>query len=59
MLSIKNYQSNLKYLYGFYTGSIDGKNGPKTKSGVESYQKFKGLKVDGFAGANTVRELLR
>lgn len=58
MLSIKNYQSNLKYLYGFYTGSIDGKNGPKTKSGVESYQKFKGLKVDGIYGPDTDKALV-
>lgn len=57
MLSIKNYQSNLKYFYGFYTGSIDGKNGPKTKSGVESYQKFKGLKVDGIYGPDTDKAL--
>ena len=58
MLSVKNYQSNLKYLYGFYTGSIDGKNGPKTKSGVESYQKFKGLKVDGIYGPDTDKALV-
>lgn len=58
MLSIKNYQSNLKYFYGFYTGSIDGKNGPKTKSGVESYQKFKGLKVDGIYGPDTDKALV-
>lgn len=58
MLNIKNYQSNLKYLYGFYTGEIDGKNGPKTKSGVESYQKFKGLKVDGIYGPDTDKALV-
>ncbi|WP_329384486.1 peptidoglycan-binding protein [Anaerofustis sp. HA2171] len=58
MLSIKNYQSNLKYYYGFYTGEIDGKNGPKTKSGVESYQKFKGLKVDGIYGPDTDKALV-
>ena len=57
MLSVKNYQSNLKYFYGFYTGEIDGKDGPKTKSGVESYQKFKGLKVDGIYGPDTDKAL--
>lgn len=58
MLSVKKYQSNLKYYYGFYTGAIDGKNGPKTKSGVESYQKFKGLKVDGIYGPDTDKALV-
>lgn len=57
MLNTKQLQSNLKYYYGFYTGAIDGKNGPKTKSGVESYQKFKGLKVDGIYGPDTDKAL--
>ena len=57
MLNTKQLQSNLKYFYGFYTGAIDGKNGPKTKSGVESYQKFKGLKVDGIYGPDTDKAL--
>lgn len=58
MLNTKQLQSNLKYFYGFYTGEIDGKNGPKTKSGVESYQKFKGLKVDGIYGPDTDKALV-
>ena len=53
MLSIKNYQSNLKYYYGFYTGEIDGKVGSKTTSAVKSYQKFKGLTQDGIYGSKT------
>ena len=57
MLNTKQLQSNLKYFYGFYTGEIDGKNGPKTKSGIESYQKFKGLKVDGIYGPDTDKAL--
>ena len=57
MLNTKQIQSNLKYFYGFYTGSVDGKNGPKTKSGVESYQKFKGLKADGIYGPDTDKAL--
>lgn len=58
MLSVKNYQSNLKYYYGFYKGSIDGKVGSKTKSAVKSYQKFKGLKVDGIYGPDTDKALV-
>ena len=58
MLSVKNYQSNLKYYYGFYTGSIDGKVGSKTTSAVKSYQKFKGLTQDGIYGSKTDSELV-
>ena len=57
MLSIKNYQSNLKYFYGFYTGEIDGKVGSKTKSAIKSYQKFAGLKQDGIYGKDTDKAL--
>ncbi|MCO8194386.1 peptidoglycan-binding protein [Anaerofustis sp. NSJ-163] len=59
MLSIKNYQSNLKYYYGFYTGSVDGKVGSKTKSAVKSYQKFKGLTQDGIYGSKTDSALIK
>lgn len=59
MLSVKNYQSNLKYYYGFYTGSIDGKVGSKTKSAVKSYQKFKGLTQDGIYGSKTDSALIK
>lgn len=58
MLSVKNYQSNLKYYYGFYTGSVDGKVGSKTKSAVKSYQKFKGLTQDGIYGSKTDSALI-
>lgn len=58
MLSIKNYQSNLKYYYGFYTGSVDGKVGSKTKSAIKSYQKFAGLKQDGIYGKDTDKALI-
>ena len=59
MLSVKNYQSNLKYYYGFYTGSVDGKVGSKTKSAVKSYQKFKGLTQDGIYGSKTDSALIK
>lgn len=42
---------------GFYTGSIDGKLGPKTKSAIQEFQKAKGLKVDGKLGPKTWAEL--
>lgn len=58
MLNVKNYQSNLKYYYGFYTGSVDGKVGSKTTSAVKSYQKFKGLTQDGIYGSKTDSALI-
>lgn len=38
---------------GFYTGSIDGKVGPKSKKAIESFQKANGLKIDGKVGPKT------
>lgn len=52
----KDIQKALKNA-GFYTGSIDGKVGPKTKKAVEEFQKSKGLKVDGKVGPKTWAEL--
>lgn len=63
MPTIKNayvgfIQKRLKAL-GYYNGSIDNSFGPLCYKAVRQFQKDKGLKVDGFVGANTVRELLR
>jgi murein L,D-transpeptidase YcbB/YkuD len=38
---------------GFYTGSIDGKIGPKSKKAIEDFQKANGLKADGKVGPKT------
>ncbi len=38
---------------GLYSGNIDGKIGPKTKSAIEEFQKANGLKVDGKVGPQT------
>ena len=38
---------------GFYTGSIDGKLGLKSKKAIEDFQKANGLKVDGKVGPKT------
>lgn len=54
----KDIQTALKNA-GFYTGAIDGKIGPKTKSAVQEFQKAKGLKVDGKVGPKTWAELER
>jgi murein L,D-transpeptidase YcbB/YkuD len=52
----KDVQTALKNA-GFYTGSIDGKIGPKTKSAIQEFQKAKGLKVDGKIGPKTWAEM--
>ncbi|MDD5119887.1 MAG: peptidoglycan-binding domain-containing protein [Candidatus Omnitrophica bacterium] len=38
---------------GFYSGSIDGKIGPKSKKAIEDFQNANGLKVDGKVGPKT------
>jgi len=38
---------------GFYTGSVDGKIGPKSKKAIEDFQSANGLKVDGKVGPKT------
>lgn len=52
----KDIQTALKNA-GFYTGSVDGKIGPKTKSAIQEFQKAKGLKSDGKVGPKTWAEL--
>ena len=52
----KDMQTALKNA-GFYTGTIDGKIGPRTKKAVEEFQRAKGLKVDGKVGQKTWAEL--
>ncbi|MDD5427682.1 MAG: peptidoglycan-binding domain-containing protein [Candidatus Omnitrophica bacterium] len=53
---VKDIQRALKNA-GFYTASIDGKLGPKTKSAIEEFQRANGLKVDGKVGPITWAEL--
>lgn len=38
---------------GYDPGSIDGKDGPKTKAAVLAFQKVAEVKVDGIAGPET------
>jgi len=42
---------------GFYTGTIDGKIGPRTKKAVIDFQKANGLKADGKVGPKTLAAL--
>ena len=52
----KEIQAALKAA-NFYTGTIDGKLGPKTKKAIVEFQKAKGLKSDGKVGPRTWAEL--
>lgn len=58
MLKVSEYQRNLKYYYGYYKGSIDGKNGRKTKSAVRKFQKANGLRADGIYGKKSDEKLI-
>ncbi len=50
--SVADIQTALKNA-GFYTGSVDGKIGPKTKAAIEEFQRANGLGVDGKVGPKT------
>jgi len=42
---------------GYVVGTIDGRFGSKTETAVKRFQKERGLRVDGLAGTQTVKEL--
>lgn len=53
---IKTMQTKLKR-WGYYSGSVDGIYGSKTKAAVKLFQKKNGLTVDGIVGKNTLTAL--
>ncbi len=53
---VKKIQQALKDK-GYYTGSVDGIFGTKTKNAVIKFQKAKGLTADGIAGKKTLSAL--
>lgn len=51
---------NLQYVLnrqGFYSGSLDGIFGPKTKAAVVQFQRHHGLQGDGIVGTTTLKAL--
>jgi len=56
--AIKELQAELKRR-GLYTGAIDGKYGPGTRTAVETFQKENDLFVDGDAGPRTIQALMQ
>ena len=53
---VKQIQTKLKR-WGYYNGSIDGIYGSKTLEAVRYFQRKNGLKVDGIAGASTLKAM--
>ena len=54
--TVKTIQQKLKR-WGYYTGSVDGIFGTKTKEAVRYFQRKNGLKVDGIVGPATLKAL--
>ncbi len=54
--SVSDLQLRLREL-GYYTGEVDGKNGPATKAAVRAFQAQHGLTADGIAGPLTWEKL--
>ena len=52
----KEVQTRLKK-WGYYTGAIDGINGPQTKAAVKAFQKKYGLTQDGIVGPLTASKM--
>ncbi len=53
---IKEVQTRLKK-WGYYTGAVDGINGPKTIAAVKKFQKKYGLTQDGIVGPLTAAKM--
>ena len=53
---VKTIQTKLKR-WGYYTGSVDGVFGAKTKAAVQSFQRKNGLTADGIVGNATAKAM--
>nr|DAU76166.1 MAG TPA: peptidase [Caudoviricetes sp.] len=58
MLTVTQYQRNLKHYYAYYTGAIDGIKGTGTRNAIIRFQRDYGLAVDGIYGTNTNAKLV-
>lgn len=58
MLTVTQYQRNLKHYYAYYTGAIDGIKGAGTRNAIIRFQRDHGLAVDGIYGTNTNAKLV-
>ncbi|TGE33967.1 spore cortex-lytic enzyme [Desulfosporosinus sp. Sb-LF] len=55
---VKELQTKLTQL-GYGVGTADGKFGSKTEAAIRKFQKDHGLRVDGLAGTQTIKEIKR
>lgn len=53
---VRNIQTRLKN-WGYYSGTVDGIYGTKTKQAVIKFQKKHGLTADGIAGPRTLEKI--
>jgi peptidoglycan hydrolase-like protein with peptidoglycan-binding domain len=56
-MSIKEIQTALKKL-GYYTGTVDGVTGSRTKAAIQKFQKANKLTADGVVGTTTKNKLI-
>ena len=54
--TVKTIQTKLKR-WGYYTGSVDGIFGAKTKAAVQYFQRRNGLTADGIVGSATAKAM--
>ena len=54
--TVRTIQTKLKR-WGYYTGSVDGIYGAKTKSAVQYFQRRNGLTADGIVGSATAKAM--
>ena len=54
--TVKTIQTKLKR-WGYYTGSVDGIYGAKTKAAVQYFQRKNGLTADGIVGSATAKAM--
>ena len=54
--TVRTIQTKLKN-WGYYTGSVDGIFGSRTKSAVQYFQRRNGLTADGIVGSATAKAL--
>ena len=57
-MSKKDIQRALRKA-GYYHGAIDGKLGSQSRNAIKEFQEDHGLKVDGIAGSQTQKVLVR
>lgn len=58
MLTVRQYQMDLKHYYGYYSGAADGINGAGTTAAVRAFQRGHSIFADGIYGPKTDSRLV-